>query len=520
MKFHSDSSARRMVKNGIFTAVKFATYTLSGVLFIPFLVRQYGSGTYGLIALAGFLTQYVGLVSRCVGNSVARFLNVALNRDDWQQANEIFSTALVANAGFILVQIPLFVLGVWQLDWLIDFPDEIAFDFRILVVCNIASFCISMLCGVFQTPIQAANRLDLSSTVESVSIILRLILLFTLILTVGPKLWVIGVVDLGLTLCRSVVTYALYRRLARDLVFKWRYVSRKWIRPVMNMAGWAIITALGGCLFLKTDIWMINRFVDKEMAGIYAALLVWPNFLRQISKQLASVLAPVYMIDYARGDMARVASLSFSSSKLLGSFIAMLVGGLFVLAEPLLVLWLGAGAEAYVLLFRIMMIYLVFTIGEAVLWQIYITLNKVHFPGIVSVTTGVVNIVISMWLIYAGFGAIGVAIGTAIASILSSALAVPLGVCREFKLPYKTVWWNYTCAALMFLVASVPVAVALYIEKTSRVGALLVFMILFSGGIFWAKKVILTVSERTLLSSAVQKALGALRGWGLGGHKR
>ena len=514
MKFQSDSSARRMVKNGVFTAVQFAVYTLSGIFFIPFLVRQYGSGTYGLIALAGFLTQYVGLISRCVGNAIARFLNVALNQDDWQQANEIFSTALVAKMGFIILQLPLFALGVWKLDWLIDFPPEIASDFRILVVCNITSFCIAMLTGVFLTPIQAANRLDISSTVDSVSIILRLVLLITLIITVGAKLWVIGVVDLGLSIGKSVVTYAMYRKLARDLVFKWKYVTRTWIRPVVNMAGWSIVTAMGGCLFLKTDIWMINRFVNKEMAGIYAALLVWPNFLRQISKQLASILAPVYMIDYAKGDIARVARLSLSSSKLLGCFIAMLVGGLFVAAEPLLVLWLGNGAEAYVLLFRVMIIYLVFTIGEAVLWQIYTTLNKVHFTGIVSVIAGVVNIVVSMLLIYAGFGAIGVAVGTAVASILASTLAVPLGVCHEFKLSYKTVWWNYVCASLMFLISFVSVTAAFHVEKTSVVGAVIVFTALFSGGILLAEKIILTPSERDLLTAALHKALGALRGFG------
>ena len=517
MKFQSDSSARRIVKNGGFTAIRFAVYTLSGVVFIPFLVRQYGSGTYGLIALAGFLTQYVGLISRCVGNAIARFLNVALNQDDWKQANEIFSTALVANAGFILLQIPLFVFGVWKLDWLIEFPADIGFDFRILVICNIISFCIALLTGIFQTPIQAANRLDISSTVDSVSIILRLVLLFTLIITVGAKLWLIGVVDLGLSIGKSVITYVMYRKLARDLVFKWKYVTRTWVRPVVNMAGWSIVTALGGCLFLKTDIWMINRFVSKETAGIYAALLVWPNFLRQISKQLASILAPVYMIDFAKGDLARVARLSLSSSKLLGCFVAMLVGGLFVAAEPLLVLWLGSGAEVYVLLFRIMMIYLVFTIGEAVLWQIYTTLNKVHFTGIVSVTAGIINIVVSMLLIHAGFGAIGVAVGTAVASVLASALAVPLGVCREFKLPYKIVLWNYTCSAMMFLVSAVPVAVALHIEKTSVLGAVIIFTLLFSGGIFLAEKIILAPSERDLLATMVRKALGVLRGSNLRG---
>lgn len=505
MKFHSDSSGRRIIKNGVFTAVQFGIYTLSGIVFIPFLVHQYGAGTYGLIALAGFLTQYVGLVTRCIGNSIARFLNVALNQGDWKQANEIFSTALLANIALIALQIPLFAVGIWKLDWLIDFPPEIAADFRILVICNVAAFFIAMLRGVFVTPIQAANRLDISSTLDSIRITVRLVILFVLITTVGAKLWIIGVVDLGLALVNSLVTYAMCRRLAKDLVFKWKHITRKWIRPVMNMAGWTMVTALGGCLFLKTDIWMINRFVDKEAAGIYAALLIWPNFLRQISKQLAAILTPVYMIDYAKGDLARVASLSLSSAKLLGCLVALLVGGLFVVAEPLLAMWLGSGTELYVLLFRVMIIHLVFTIGEAVLWQIYTTLNKVHFTGIISVTTGVINIVFSMLLIHAGFGALGVAIGTAFALILSSALAIPLGVCREFRLPYRTVWWNHTCAVLMFLVSFISTTVALWVGRISWIGAGLAFAVLIGAGGALAFRIILSPGERDILWAAARK---------------
>ena len=504
MKFHSDSSSKRIVKNGIFTAIQFGVYTLSGVFFIPYLVRQYGSGAYGLIALAGFLTQYVGLISRCVGNSTARFLNIALNQNDWKQANEIFSTALMANLGFILVQLPLFALGIWKLHWLIDFPPEIAQDFRILVTCNVAVFFTSMLSGVFLTPIQAANRLDISSMMDAVRLSVRLIFLYTLIESFGAKLWLIGVVDVVLVSTYGIVVFFLRRRLAPGLVFKWKYVTRNWIRPVLNMAGWSMVTSLGSCLFVKTDVWMINRFVNKEMAGIYAALLVWPNFLKQISKQLASVLAPVYLIDYARGDWKRVASISLSAAKILGCFVALVVGFLYVAARPLLCWWLGEGAEVYVSLFRVMTLYLTYTIGTAVLWQIYITLNKVHFTGIVNLATGVLNILVSMILIGLGFGAMGVAVGTVIAMVLASTIAIPLGVCHEFKVSYNAIWWNYLCATLILAISLFSSVAAAAMAKISMVGSAFTLIILLIIGLGIASKVIFSKTEKALFIEGIQ----------------
>ena len=167
-KFKSDSSLGRMAKNGVFVSFQFALYTLSGLLFIPYLYRKYGAGVYGLIALAGFLTQYVGLVSNCVGNAIARFLNISLNQGNWKEANEIFSTALVANVGIILLQLPIYALALWKLEWIIDFPPEVAADFRVLVGCNVVVFFISILAGVVRTPIHAANRLDLSSILDMI----------------------------------------------------------------------------------------------------------------------------------------------------------------------------------------------------------------------------------------------------------------------------------------------------------------------------------------------------------------
>jgi O-antigen/teichoic acid export membrane protein len=498
-EFQSDSSVGRMMKNGFFVALRFGLYTLSGVIFIPYLLWRYGEGSYGLIALAGFLTQYVGLISKCVGNAIARFLNISLNQNNWDEANEIFSTALVANVGFILVQIPVFALGIWKLDILIDFPAEIGTDFRILVGCNVLVFFLAMLTGVIRTPIQASNRLDISEGLGMIRLLLRIVVLIVLIETIGPSLWYIGVVDLVLALANAAAVYSIYRKLAHHLVFKWRYVSRKWIRPVLSMAVWSVVSSLGGYFLFRTDVWMVNRFVSKEMAGIYAALLVWPNYLKQISKQLATILVPVYMIDHAKGDNARVARMSLSSAKMLGCIVALGTGLLIVAAEPLLELWLRREVDAYVSLFRIMVGFMAFVIGESVLWQIYVTLNKVHFTGVVSLISGVLNIALSLLLIHFGMGAYGVAIASIFVLILYSSLAIPLGVCREFKVPYRIVFANHASAALLMLISAGATAAFLSLLGSSVLSALAAFSGIMAVGLSVAYWLILTAEEKALL---------------------
>jgi len=499
MKFKSDSSTKRMARNGLFVFFRFGIYTLSGVFFIPFLVRHYGSGAYGLIALAGFLTQYVGLVSRCIGNSTARFLNIALNRNDWKQANEIFSTAIVANLVLIVLQLPLFALGIWKLDWLFDFHPEIAGDFRVLVACNVAVFFISMISGVLSTPVQAANRLDISTSLESAHLILRICLIYILIKLFGSRLWLIGVVDLGLALVHGIVILFIQRKLTPGLSVRKRFVTRKWVRPVLNMSGWALLSAIGGALFVKTDVWMINRFVSKETAGVYAALLVWPNFLKQISKQVDAVLTPVYMIDYANGDMDRIAQMSMTATKFLGCLVALIIGVMWVAASTILDVWLGAWAVGYTGLFRIMIIYVVFAIGESVLWPIFIAVNKVHVSGLINLSMGVANIVISMTLIWQGFGAMGVAIGTAIASVLAGGVILPLGACHVLKISPVVVLKYHLSATVLLLSSWGLTQLVVAVGRVSLVATVLIGGILIAFGWGFVSRIVFSVQERSYM---------------------
>lgn len=450
-EFTSDNSAKRIMKNGLFTALRFSTYALSGMFFIPFLVQEYGMGPYGLIALAGFLTQYIGLISGCIGRSVARFLNIALNQNDWHQANEIFSTAIVATLGAVIFQVPFFAVAVWKLNWIIDFPAGIGTDFRILVICNITVFSLNIMKGVFLTPIQASNRLDLNDKIEIVFQIIRLVILFILISKIGAKLWIIGVVELGIAvLIFGVVTIVSRKLVHSNLNFQRRYITTKWIKPVLNMAGWTLISVLGFAFFVKTDIWIINRFVDKEMAGIYAALLVWPNFIRQIGGQLSSLVTPVYMIDFAKDDFARMTRMCLFSNKLIGYCAAIMVAFICIFSHDILHLWLGSNFTQYSQLLKLMAVGLILTLGESVVWGVFPAINKSHYTGLANLFTGLLNILLSLVFVYAGYGVYGVAVGTLMSTILKCTIWLPYGVAKELNFPYKIFLINNVIAIILF----------------------------------------------------------------------
>ncbi|HEY5653010.1 MAG TPA: hypothetical protein VIR63_01420, partial [Pontiella sp.] len=457
MTFESDSSVSRVLKNGIFLFLRLGVHVLAGIVFVPFLFKNYGDGRYGLVALAGFLGQYVGLISAGVGNAVARFLNIALNQNDWRQANEIFSTAIIANLGLMCVQIPLFALGVWKLEYIIDFPPEVAVDFRILVVCNIILFFITMISGVLGTPVQAANRIDIHAKADMVRQVLRVLLLFYLISGVGAHLWIIGVVDLVLAVIYTAVMFPIWRSFARNLVFRWEHVSGKWIKPVLGMAGWMLAFSFGQALFLKTDVWVLNRFLSKEMAGVYAVLLAWPNLMRQIGNQVAALMTPVYMIDFAKGNLERMAESCLFSFKLLSFFAAILGGILCGSGSIVLKLWLGEAYVIYRSLFYILILYVVLTLNKAITWPIFPAVNQVAPLGTTTLFCGLLNIVLSIGFVFLGWGTHGVALATFVSLFILYGILYPMGVSRILSIRFRCFASGHLQTLALFLIVAVGV---------------------------------------------------------------
>ncbi len=510
-EFKSDSSSKRIMKNGVFTALRFGVNSLSGFVLIYFFTRQFGVETFGLIALAGFLTKYIGMISRCTGTAVGRFMNVALNKNDWQQANEIYSTAIIANLGFVCIQVPIFVAAIWKLNWFFDFSPEITNDFRILVACNVAVFYLNMIGGVIFTPIQAANRLDIGMKFDIWRLILRLILLFSLIMTMGPKLWIIGAIDLGLSVFFFGWVVAVCRKVVdSNLAFRLKHVTWKWVIPVSNMTGWVLVFSLGQAFFVKTDVWVLNKFVSPGMAGIYAAILVWPNAIRQIGNQVEALIAPVYMIDFAKGKFDRIGDGCMFLSKVLSYFAAIIGGIMCGVAALLLPLWLNREIGQLDKLFLIMVVYVVLTMNKAVTWPIFTAFNKVNQLGITTLICGALNLILSVMFALMGYGAVGVASATLVSLFLLFGILYPWRVSTILKIKLIPFFKLHLATLGLFFLIYFGVSFSLGLECGWWLRAGVILSVLASAAvIIWG--LLLTREDRKQVIGLVKKAFELIK---------
>ncbi len=451
---------KQLPKNALMAGLSFLTYSLSAIWLTPYLVKHLGAAAYGLVPLAGLFTQYVSIITAQLSGAVNRFLTIELNKPDGRP-NVIFNSALSLYLILILVQLPLFALGLFYADKIFSIPAELRTDALLLLGCSSAGFLLSMLGGVFGVAQFAANRIDISSSINLGRLIARLALIVACFIAFGPKLRYIGFVDLGLQIVSVLISAGVCRKLCPELSVNLRLIRWRLLGPVFHMSFWTLFNNLGSLLYLRTDIWIINRFISPVAAGRYAAVLVVSNFIRQLAAQGNGQLAPVIMQYWAKGEREPLRRLLRCSMKLLALGLAIPISLLCIHGNWILKLWLGEGFDGLAPLLTMLTVHLIVNAAVYPLWPLQTASNSVRWPAVVTFLMGLANVAMSYLLgVRFGMGAMGVALATAVVLTLKNALFTPLygshilGCSKaEFIRPLLS---GMLLTGLLFVLSSIP----------------------------------------------------------------
>jgi membrane protein EpsK len=242
----------------------------------------------------------------------------------------------------------------------------------------------------------------------------------------GPSLELIGCAYIIAAIVASVIAIIFAKRVCPHLYLSIESFDRSRVRELGNMGGWVFIDQIGALLLLQIDLIVVNIFFGATATGDYAIVLTWGNQLRTIAVVLASVLTPMILTFYAREHTEAMIRVMKSAVKLMGLSLALPIGLVCGFAPQILTIWVG---EKYVFLAPLMIILtLHLIVNRAVLpiFSVNIAYNQVRVPGIMTLITGLANIVLAVILVhFTGLGLYAVAISGAIMLTLKDAIFNP-----------------------------------------------------------------------------------------------
>lgn len=426
---------KQLPKNLTMNIVSFIMNVFVGLWLVPYLVKYIGKAAYGLVPLAMVFTQYISVITIAINGTIARFITIEIQNNNWKRANFIFNTAWVALSVLVFIQIPILGYISFNINSIISIPDELIHDSVLLFGFTLSGYLFSLFSSVFNTSLYAYNRLDLSRMIDVSRTIIRLTSIVFFFTAFTPNLRYVGYANFMGGIFTFLFSYYYWRKLTPKLKIRYRYFRFNILKKIWGMGSWLIINQIGFLLFLKIDLFIINRYLGADAGGEYAAVQQWNLLIRTLAAVLGGVIGPMILISYAKSKMGDIVKFSKFGVKFLSIIIAILTGILSGFSKPLLNLWLGSEFEQFSFLLVIMLFHLTINLGVLPLFGIATAMNKVKIPGLVTLFSGLFNLILAILLVkYTNLGFYGVALAGAIALTLKNAIFTPWYTSKILKI--------------------------------------------------------------------------------------
>ncbi|HKG23370.1 MAG TPA: oligosaccharide flippase family protein [Blastocatellia bacterium] len=430
-----------------------------GVLMLPFNVAHLGQSAYGLWMLAASITMYFSILDMGYGLAQVKFAAQYRAKRDGRAINEIASTMFVVFSAVGLVVFGVAALLAYNFESFFNVtPDQAATGRKVLLIIS-AYIALSFPFSVFGGVVNGFQRKYLNGTVSvSTSVVVALV-------NVAVLLAGYGLVELvAATTVIRMVAYVGYR-LNAYRVFPALRISLKnfklaRLREITGFSAFMLLLDLANKLNYSADTIIIGAFISTAAIAIWAVANRLIDVTQRLTDQLNGALFMVVVDSATSGDSEKLRLVLLQGTRLSLAMVIPVAGGLALLAEPLVLTWVGPDFLPSVPVIHILAAVVIFRVGNASATTLLKGAGHHRLLAYSNVAIAIANIVLSVVLVRT-HGIIGVALGTLIPLSLISMFVLFPAACRRAGVSIgralsEAVWPAAWPASLMaaFLVVS------------------------------------------------------------------
>lgn len=413
----------RFLPNFVANTSFFVFNVLIGLWYTPYLIDHLGTASYGIIPLVTTLTSYMVIITSSLNAAVSRYLTITLTRSQYDRANEYFNTSFFGSimlAGILAIPVTFLALNLGSM---ISIPKGQVQSTQLLFVLAAAAFLINTIRTPFGVSTYYMNRFDLRNLLNVTQRLVTISFVVMAFHLTGPAIWKVGI---GLVIGTTAVLLGdlfYWKKLTPELHLRLSRFKLSALRKITSIGGWISINEVGVILFLGIDLLVINKMFGAEPAGRYAAIMQWSILLRGMGGAISNIFGPTVVTLYAKKDTQAICQYLHRAIKCMGLLLALPVGLICGLAEPLLTVWLGPTFSDLGALMMLMTFHLSFNLSFRPLFAVQKAMNRLKAPTFVVLLIGVGNLGIAVLLAGPmGWGLYGVAAAGAISLTVKNAL--------------------------------------------------------------------------------------------------
>ncbi len=468
--------AFQYIRNISSNLVVFIIHTIIGFWYTPYLVHSLGKELFGFIPLATSVTNYFTFITTSVNRSTGRYLTIALEDEDTEKANQVFSTSFFVTLALVLAVIPVGIGIVIFAPQIFNVPLNGEKEVQYIFIFAIIALILATLQGNFSVVSFSQNRFDLKNITRLISRVAQVAIVIILFSLYSPNLLVAGLGVMAVPLVGIIGEVIFWRKLLPDLKLKIESLKLALLKKMMGTSFWMLVITIGSLLIANMEIVVANKTLGLNIAGMYGALFTFPNNLRFLSGTIGSVWGPTILAKSSNPNKAEMDYYVKLALKLTGLAIALPVGYIVGFSKQLITVWLGPefGVMAWVLIFMVM------TLSTNLLHNpintILVSQNKLKIPALFTLIIGIGSVFL-MFFEAERFGAVGIAAAAALMLTLKNSIFFPIYAAKILGYP----WWHYMTRITQ--VAMITVVMSLLSHYIGTIIEVNSYLMIFATGI-------------------------------------
>lgn len=427
---------RTLARNLSTRYLAIATDIAIGLLMLPFNLHHLGAEAYGLWMLTGSVIVHFSILDMGYGGALVKFMAQYRAQRNAQALNEIASTLFFVFAA-VGVAAYLVAAGLaFNLQHLFNIGSAQAATGRILLLIIGLNVALNFPFSIFGGVTSGFQRYDANNVVAVVSSALVAVVNAVMVLAGYGLVPLIA----AMTAVR-IATYFVYRlnayRVYPPLRIRWSLVRRARLREVTGFSVYSSVIDWANKLNYKMDEIVIGAFLGAAPVAVWAVADRVISSTQRLTNQLNGVLLPIVVDSDATNRTGRLQRLLLEGTRLSLAMVIPVAVALVMLAQPLVIAWVGARMLGSASVIQILAFAVAFRVGNATSTTLLKGAGQVRYVAGVNILTGVVNLALSSMLIRQ-YGLPGVAIGTLVPVAFSSTFILFPAACRRVDLPVTT----------------------------------------------------------------------------------
>lgn len=336
----SFSSNKRIAQNTLILYLRMIFILCVGLYTSRIVLNTLGVEDYGIYNVVGGFVAFFSFLNGAMANATQRFITFELARGDINRQIMTFSTAAIIHFVIaLLIVIIAETLGLWFVCHKLVIPEGRFVAAIWVYQFSILTMFVSIISIPYNAVIIAHEKMSAFAYISILDVILKLVIVYLLTIVAFDRLIFYAALLLGISLLDRLI-YGIYcKRHFKEAQVKLIF-NKRIFKEMTNIAGWSLFGNIAGVFYTQGLNVLLNIFFGPAVNAARAIAVTIQGVVTGFVSNFQMALNPQITKNYAIGDLNRMHSLIFASSKYSFFLLLFIVLPIMIETETILTVWL------------------------------------------------------------------------------------------------------------------------------------------------------------------------------------